>query len=362
MALSSYKDLLNFKIDRNFLNFVLALVVPLPAIIFQKLFLQESGNLLNSYEMEKGNFSFNSSSSTDTLFFEWDPDVGNGNLFWKNFVKWGIANPVGLVALIFFFNVNILFWGISLVQKCTWLIDPYWSLLPPLMALFYASHPTAVGPTLRCSVVSVLVVMWSVRLTHSYFRREGGQWGAREDWRFADLRNQYRANGWWWRSFFFVYISQEVFLVGICLPFYAVFSSNLPWNLVDLVATIICISALIIAYYADTQLHHFVTENNQRKKEGKAPNLLLDTGLWRYSRHPNYFGEQLWWWGLALYACGIGKGWTMWGTFVNSMCMVYVTVLVERRMLEDKKRTSVYENYRKTTSVWIPWFPKTNAS
>ena len=124
----------------------------------------------------------------------------------------------------------------------------------------------------------------------------------------------------------------------------------------DLVAIIVCLSGIVVAYHADTQLHDFVSRNNKLKEKGELVLPNLDTGLWQYSRHPNYFGEQLWWWGLVIFAWNLGCGWTFVGALINSMCLAYVTVLVENRMLKQDYRTEAYKLYQKRTSVWIPWF------
>lgn len=136
---------------------------------------------------------------------------------------------------------------------------------------------------------------------------------------------------------------------------YAVHSSKNPWNAWDFVATIVCISGIVIAYFADTQLFNFVESNDKLEKTGAPTVPNLDKGLWRYSRHPNYFGEQLWWWGLVIFGWNVGQGWTFIGSLVNSICLAYVTVLVENRMLKKENRAEAYRLYQKTTSVWIPW-------
>jgi steroid 5-alpha reductase family enzyme len=79
-------------------------------------------------------------------------------------------------------------------------------------------------------------------------------------------------------------------------------------------------------------------------------------GLWRYSRHPNYFGEQLWWWSLGLFAAAVGRPWALAGAAFNSACMVGVTRLTEARMLARPERAAAYMEYQKRTSVWLPWF------
>lgn len=81
------------------------------------------------------------------------------------------------------------------LQDSTWLIDPYWTLAPPMLALFWISHPAAALWNLRQVVNSILMGVWAARLTHSYFRREHWRAGAREDWRYADMKQ--RCGKWW---------------------------------------------------------------------------------------------------------------------------------------------------------------------
>ena len=141
---------------------------------------------------------------------------------------------------------------------------------------------------------------------------------------------------------------------------YAVHSSKDPWSIKDSLATAICLAGITIAYFADTQLHNYTTKNRVLEELGMPALPNLDTGLWRYSRHPNYFGEQLWWWGLSFFGWNSGQGWTSIGAAVNSLCLACVTVLVERRMLDKRSRAEAYRLYQKTTSIWIPWFKKTS--
>ncbi|XWS76777.1 hypothetical protein CRYUN_Cryun01aG0206900 [Craigia yunnanensis] len=86
----------------------------------------------------------------------------------------------------------------------------------------------------------------------------------------------------------------------------------------------------------DSQLHNFVTSNSKLKELGKPMVPNLDRGLWQYSRRPNYFGEQLWWWRLVIFAWNLGHGWTFIVALINSMCLAYVTALVEQRMLKQE--------------------------
>lgn len=305
----------------NLKNLLIALVIPLPSIIFYI------------------HFVHNYKNTDASIFLNW---VYN-------------CHPLLLANILFFLNVNLLFWLIALVQSTHWMIDLYWTVIPVLLLHYYATHPLAQFNTLRSWVVILLTWVWSLRLTHSYLRRENWQLGVREDWRFSDMRTQY-GRSWWWISFFSVYVIQQVFLIGICLPLYVVHSVNRPCNIWDFLAIIVCLLGVVVAYIADTQLYNFVTTNNKLKELGKPTVPNLDKSLWRYSRHPNYFGEQLWWWGLGIFAWNLGHSWTLVGALVNSMCLAYVTVLVEKRMLKQESRAEAYRQYQKTTSVWIPWF------
>ncbi|XP_010241075.1 PREDICTED: uncharacterized protein C594.04c [Nelumbo nucifera] len=319
----------------NLKNGLIAVTVPLPSVAFYLIFL----HYYHRYPITE----IDSSSTA--------PPYGPYHHLWT----WCFLHPLLLANLLFFFNVNVLFWLISLIQSSHWMIDLYWTVIPVMLAHYYATYPSARYNIWRSTIVIFLTWVWSIRLTHNYFRREKWEWGAREDWRFTDMRKRY-VKHWWWLSFFAVYVSQQVFLIGICLPMYSVHSVEKPWNVWDSIATIVCMCGITVAYFADTQLHDFVTRNNALKELGVplVPN--LDKGLWRYSRHPNYFGEQLWWWGLVIFGWNVGHGWTFIGSLINSLCLAYVTVLVERRMMKQEYRADAYRLYQKTTSVWIPWF------
>ena len=94
-------------------------------------------------------------------------------------------------------------------------------------------------------------------------------------------------------------------IVGISLPLYSVRfgpTAAKEWGPLDTVATVLSLLGVFTAMLADNQLREFMVDAERRKKEGKPKIPILATGLWKYSRHPNYFGEQLWWWSLALFS------------------------------------------------------------
>jgi len=222
---------------------------------------------------------------------------------------------------------------------------------------YYQVHPAAQSDELRAQVAVGLLYFWSARLTHSYFRREEWKFGVREDWRFTDFRRRF-PNHWWWMALPVCYLAQQIFLVGVTLPFLAIFTSSQPWNAWDWVATGMCITGVVGAYFADTQLRNFMVENEERRASGQQPIPLLDSGLFYYSRHPNYFFEQLFWWSLWIFAWNLGHAWMAGGAFVNSICLAIVSVMVEERMMRKKERQALLREYINSTSVMVPWFKK----
>ena len=182
-----------------------------------------------------------------------------------------------MLNVVFFVNVTLLFWLIALAQRSTWLIDPYWTLLPVLMGLYYWAHPAHTGDPLRAGVALGLVCVWSARLTYSYFRREEWRFGWREDWRFAEWRERFPQH-WWWMSFFVAFLSQQAMLVGLCLPLYAVNARAPAWNAVDTLATLLCLAGIAIAHVADTQLRRFMVANERRAAAGEPTS---GGGAWR---------------------------------------------------------------------------------
>ena len=267
-----------------------------------------------------------------------------------------LGNPLWAVNLGFFANVTVGFWIIGLLQHSFWLIDPYWTILPPMICHFYRAHPCAESPSpLRGSVSLALVWLWSVRLTHSYFRREGWKFGEQEDWRYTKMAADLPRT-WWLVSFFAVGLAQQPMLVGISYPVHFAHTSSLPWTAYDSLAAALALTGITGAYFSDTQLARFMSFNRRRRAAGEPTVALLRAGLWRYSRHPNYFFEQLFWWSISLFAANVGHPEAMVGTVLNSLVLLTVTFMTEAKMLREwaPSRAQLYREYRRTTSMWLP--------
>eukprot|EP00931_Biecheleriopsis_adriatica_P051418 TRINITY_DN29818_c0_g1_i1.p1 TRINITY_DN29818_c0_g1~~TRINITY_DN29818_c0_g1_i1.p1 ORF type:complete len:373 (-),score=48.48 TRINITY_DN29818_c0_g1_i1:177-1247(-) len=264
-----------------------------------------------------------------------------------------LEQPVTSVNIGYFVMVDVLFWVIYLLQGSAWLIDPYWTLIPVMIALFYFTHPSSSMSHPRALFALALVVVWSARLTHNYFRREEWKFGAQEDWRYQDMRKKH-GRWWWFTSFFAVSVAQHPMFVGMTLPLWPVMKAGAPpLGMLDLVAVTCCIAGITIGMFADNQLYDYMHLPPEKKP------IVLKTGLWGWSRHPNHFGEQLWWVGLLLlgYAAA-GPWWISAGVLFNHPLDILVTLgLNEERMLRKEARREAFKAYQRCTSFLIPLPP-----
>jgi len=225
--------------------------------------------------------------------------------------------------------------------------DPYWSVAPVPIVIFYAFTPSVPGsdPT-RCIVVVALVGLWAIRLTWSWARAWGGL--DHEDWRYADLRRK-TGRAYWLASLFGLHLLPTVVVFLGLLPLWAALSlGTLPLGWRDLVAAAVTFVAILIETRADEQLRNFV-------RSSPAPGAILDTGLWASSRHPNYFGEISFWWGLYAFAIAAAPAawWTVLGPLIITLLFVGISIpLMERHMLA--RRPGYAERCRQISRL-LPW-------
>ncbi len=274
--------------------------------------------------------------------------------------------PFVFLNLLYVAVVDVGFWAIYLLQGSTWLIDPHWQWIPMQVALFWFTHPAANQDHPRAIAALVLVMVWGARLLHNYFRRERWHFGRHEDWRYADMRREH--GRWWWiTQFGAVSLAQHGMLVGLTMPLQAAMTSTLPFmpaadvpapapfNWLDGLACAGCLAGIVIGACSDNQLWRYM----QLPPEEKP--IVLDTGLWRYSRHPNHFGEQTWWIFLLLLGCASGASvWPIcFGVCFNHPLDTFVTLgLIEKRMLRREARRVPFAEYQRCTSLIVPWPPK----
>ncbi len=202
----------------------------------------------------------------------------------------------------------------------------------------------------RQRLVSYLVIIWGLRLSLYILIRN---WGTPEDFRYANWRKKW---GKWVvvRSFFQVFMLQGVIMFINTLPIVVVDSGPSVFKLYPVLSSI-GVAIWAIGFFfegeADREMFMFKSDPHPHKKK------VMDKGLWKYSRHPNYFGEALMWWGIFLLAIPSG----MW--YVSILAPITITYLLLRvsgvTLLEKKyEGNDEYELYKKNTNAFFPWFPK----
>ena len=230
--------------------------------------------------------------------------------------------------------------------------DAYWSIAPLAISLFWllkTSHSEMI--TARQLVVVLLVFIWGLRLTYNWAHQWQGL--KHEDWRYQDLRN--KTGKWFWLiELVGIDLMPTVIVFLACLSLHpALAAGSKPFGILDVVAGLVTTSAIVIEAVADAQLGKFTLH---KKQSGE----IMSSGLWAYSRHPNYFGEIMFWWGIFVFGLAADNGY--WWTIIGplSVTILFTTVsipLMEKRNLE---RRPDYSGIRKKIPVLFPWFPKTN--
>jgi steroid 5-alpha reductase family enzyme len=261
-----------------------------------------------------------------------------------------------LVCLWIFAGVCAATWLLSLVTREHSWVDRIWSIVPvAYVAVFAASEGFADA---RLNTVLVLVFAWGARLTFN-FARKGGYARGGEDYRWGVLRE--RLPGWRFALFnlFFITIYQNFILLLISLPAYTMARHQGEFGVWDVVVALAFLGCLAGETVADQQQWNFHQRKHAERAAGRVPRpRFLQTGLFRYSRHPNFFFEQAQWWlvfGLAAVAAGSVLQWTIVGPVLLTLLFVGSTVFTESI---TRSRYPEYADYQKSTSAVVPWFAR----
>lgn len=240
----------------------------------------------------------------------------------------------------------IILWLVSLAIRNASIVDIFWGLGFVIVTwATFALSPQGYLP--RRQLIAVLVTVWGLRLAlHIGFRN----WGKPEDFRYAKWRKE---NGprWPWLSLFQVFLLQGVLMWIISAPLIAAQTSGFPVILtpLDMIGVFVWIVGWLFESIGDLQLVFFKANAANRGR-------LLTTGLWKYTRHPNYFGEAVVWWGYYVIALAAGAGWTIFSPILMTYLLIKVSGVA---MLERTMKTKPgYEEYMRKTSSFFPWLPK----
>ena len=248
----------------------------------------------------------------------------------------GLAAAVGLATLT---------WVASMVQRDVSLVDRVWSFVIAVPVLAYAWVLPPAGDT-RFMVMAVLLVLWAVRLAAYVSWRN---WGHGEDRRYQAIRAR-NGSSFPLTSLVYVFFLQAVLAWLVSLPFLAVLARPGSWSALDALGAAIAGLGFVFEAVGDQQLAAFKGDPANRGK-------VMDRGVWRYSRHPNYFGECCVWWGFFLMAVSAGGWWSI----VSPLVMTGLLLKVSGVALLEKdigERRPAYRDYIARTNAFFPGPPK----
>jgi steroid 5-alpha reductase family enzyme len=259
--------------------------------------------------------------------------------------------------LIFIFGLNLaavilmmmMGWLLSLVLKNVTVVDSLWGL--GFVMISWITFFLTDGFFVRKLLIALLVTSWGLRLSSHLTWRN---WGKGEDPRYGSWREK-SGKQFWIVSLFKVFLLQSLFLWAISISIQYGAASKTPAMItwLDLCGVILWMVGFIFESVGDWQLATF--KSNPANK-GKV----MDRGLWAYTRHPNYFGECLMWWGIFLIAFSAPNSWwTVLSPLIITAVLLKMTgiPLTEKTIVTHRPG---YKEYIQRTNSFIPWFPKTN--
>jgi steroid 5-alpha reductase family enzyme len=245
-------------------------------------------------------------------------------------------------------------WLASVVTGNVSQVDRLWSIAPPLYVGWFAAQ--AGFANVRLDVMTVLTALWGARLTYN-FARKGGYRPGSEDYRWPVLRRRMGPVLFQVFNATFIAPYQNLLLLLLALPAWA--AQRSPFGVGDGVATAAFLLFLVGETVADEQQWRFHVDKQARKARGEAvPAEFVTTGLFRWSRHPNFFCEQAMWWTIYLFSVTSGAAWlnaSIVGPVLLTLLFQGSTAFTERLTLE---KYPSYAAYKRTTSRLVPMPPR----
>lgn len=241
----------------------------------------------------------------------------------------------------------------AVVFAISWMIDNastydlYWSVIPFYFIFYWWAFYPLTLLDFRLVAAVTLLSIWSWRLSFNWFR--GWKGFDHEDWRYSRLKEQ-TGRLYPLVNFLGIHLFPTLLVFFGSIPLMYIFSTNAPFSWSDVAGALIMFAGIGFESLADKQLFDY---KGIPQNKGKT----IDTGLWRYTRHPNYFGEILIWGGLFVLSLGTGIPW-YWGLGALLMILLFWFIsipMIEKRM---SHRYSDYGDYKKRTSKLIPFFPR----
>ena len=250
---------------------------------------------------------------------------------------------IGLVIL----GLMTMLWLLSLALKNASIVDIFWGTGFVITA-WVGFFLTPEGFLARKLLLCALVTIWGLRLSIHILIRNGGK---PEDFRYQSWRKE-NGSAWWWRSFVKVFLLQGLLMWLISAPLLAAQVSPQPAKLtwLDYLAVLLWVYGFFFEAVGDWQLARFKANPANKGK-------LLTSGVWHFTRHPNYFGDSAQGWAYFLIALAAGAWWAVFSPIMMTLLLMRVSgvTLLEKTLKVQKPG---YQEYVESTSEFIPWFPR----
>lgn len=240
-----------------------------------------------------------------------------------------------------------LLWIWSIFLNNVSIVDIFWGIGFVVVNAFYLFMSDEIN--IRKILISSLVSIWGLRLAIYLAIRNIGKG---EDFRYQEFRKNYGPKRYWWFSFFQTFLLQGVLIMIISLPLLGIHSSTNSGelNILDYLGITVWLIGFAFEAGGDFQLARF-------KRDAANKGKVLNTGFWKYTRHPNYFGDSAVWWAYAIFSIAAGSYWQIIGSVIMTLLIIKISgvALLEKTLNDTKPQ---YREYIEKTNSFFPWFPK----
>lgn len=249
-----------------------------------------------------------------------------------------------IVALALILGIGFAAWTVSVAIRNVAFVDSLWSLFFLIAAVVFA---VAAWPlSARGLLVTVLVAVWALRLSIYITARN---WGEPEDYRYQKIRANNQP-GFAFKSLYIVFGLQGLLAWIIAMPLMPAIMNPGNIGLLEVMAAALWLAGFVFEAGGDYQLSRF-------KRDASNNGRVLNTGLWRFTRHPNYFGDFCIWWAFYLFAVAAGGWWTLLSPLLMSFLLLKVSgVAMLEKTITDRRPD--YAEYIRRTNAFFPGFPK----
>lgn len=237
-------------------------------------------------------------------------------------------------------------WIISVFARNVSIVDIFWGFGFVVCSVVY--YVIADGDPGRKLITLVLSSAWGLRLSTYLAWRNHGKG---EDFRYREFRKKYGEKRYWWVSFFQTFMLQGILMWIISLPLIgSQFTAGNRPGLLDYAGILVWLTGFIFEAGGDWQLARFRSDPANKGK-------VLDSGFWKYTRHPNYFGDSAVWWGFGLLSIAGGNWFGAFGSVIMTALIIKVSgvALLEKSLVNTKPQ---YREYVRKTNSFFPWFPR----